>query len=182
MGGEIKRRSVGSLQVGNYVIIDGAACTVSGTQTSRPGKHGHAKVRLDAVGIVDGRKRQIVMPGHDEIEVPVIDKRNAQVLNISGDTANVMDSETYETFDLKIPDELKGEISEGIVGTTPAVLVGLSKVGVGVTGRGDEAGGGVASIDSGKTSPASLPRAGAKVTIRATAPTTKSKTPIATME
>ena len=115
MSGEVKRRSIGSLQVGNYVVIDGAACTVSSIQTSRPGKHGHAKVRLDAVGIVDGRKRQIVMPGHDEIEVPVIDKRNAQVLSISGDTAQVMDSETYETFDLAIPEELKPDITEGAV-------------------------------------------------------------------
>ena len=115
MIGETKRRSVGSLQVGNYVVIDGVACTVSSTQTSRPGKHGHAKVRLDAVGIVDGRKRQIVMPGHDEIEVPVIDKRNAQVLSIAGDTAQVMDSDTYETFDLAIPEELKDELTEGAV-------------------------------------------------------------------
>ena len=112
MVGETKRRSVGSLQVGNYVVIDGAACTVTSTQTSRPGKHGHAKVRLDAMGIVDGRKRQLVMPGHDEIEVPVIDKRNAQVLSISADTAQVMDSETYETFDLAIPEELKAEVKE----------------------------------------------------------------------
>lgn len=115
MGGEIKRKSVGSLQTGNYVLVDGAACTVTGIQTSRPGKHGHAKVRLDAVGIVDGRKRQLVMPGHDEIDVPIIDKKNAQVLSISGDIAQVMDSDTYETFDLKIPEELKAEISEGAV-------------------------------------------------------------------
>ena len=115
MMGETKRRSVGSLQVGNYVVIDGAACTITNIQVSRPGKHGHAKVRLDAVGIVDGRKRQIVMPGHDEIEVPVIDKRNAQVLSITGDTAQVMDSETYETFDLVIPEELKPELKEGDV-------------------------------------------------------------------
>lgn len=115
MSGEVKRKSVGSLQVGNYVVVEGAACTVTSIQVSRPGKHGHAKVRLEAVGIVDGKKRQIVAPGHDEIDVPVIDKRNAQVLSINGDTANVMDSETYETFDLKIPDELKGSINEGTV-------------------------------------------------------------------
>lgn len=113
MSGEIKRKTVISLQVGNYVVIDGVACTVTSTQTSRPGKHGHAKVRLDAVGIVDGRKRQIVMPGHDEIDVPVIDKKNAQVLSIAGDNAQVMDSETYETFDLKVPEELKAELKEG---------------------------------------------------------------------
>ena len=98
---------VGSLKKGNYVILDGKACVVSNTQTSRPGKHGHAKVRLEAVGILDGKKRQTVMPGHDNIDVPIIDKLNAQILSISGSTANVMDMESYITFDMKIPDELK---------------------------------------------------------------------------
>ncbi len=105
--------SVGSLKKGSYVVIDGAACTVSDTQTSRPGKHGHAKVRLTAVGILDGKKRIIVMPGHDNIDSPIIEKKSAQVLSITGDTANVMESETYETFDLKIPPELKGDVVEG---------------------------------------------------------------------
>ena len=115
MGGEIKRKSIGGLQIGNYIVVDGAACTVTSMQVSRPGKHGHAKVRLEAVGIVDGKKRQIVAPGHDEIDVPIIDKRNAQVLSISGDATNVMDSETYETFDLTIPEEIKGQVAEGTV-------------------------------------------------------------------
>ena len=108
-----KMGSVGSLQKGNYVIIDGAACKVVDTQTSRPGKHGHAKVRLSAVGLIDEKKRVVVMPGHDNIEVPIVEKKSAQVLSISGDTANVMDSESYETFDLKIPEELKGQVVEG---------------------------------------------------------------------
>ena len=105
--------SIGSLQKGNYIIIDGVACKVVSTQTSRPGKHGHAKVRMQAVGLIDNKKREIVKPGHENVEVPVVDKRTAQVLSIQGDIANVMDAETYETFDLKIPDELKGEVAEG---------------------------------------------------------------------
>ncbi|MBW2978419.1 translation initiation factor IF-5A [Candidatus Woesearchaeota archaeon] len=105
--------SIGSLQKGNYIIIDGVACKVVSTQTSRPGKHGHAKVRMQAVGILDGKKREIVKPGHENVDVPIVDKRTAQVLSISGDTANVMDSETYETFDLKIPEDLKAEVVEG---------------------------------------------------------------------
>jgi translation initiation factor 5A len=113
MSGEITLKSVGSLNIGNYVVIDGVASTVSGKQTSRPGKHGHAKVRLEAVGILDGKKRIIVMPGHDKIEVPIIDKRNAQVLSIQGKTANCMDTETYETFDLDIPDEIGDACVEG---------------------------------------------------------------------
>ncbi len=109
----VKLVPVSSLQKGRYVVMEGAACRITDMQTSRPGKHGHAKIRMRAVGITDGRKRDIVMPGHDNIEVPVIEKRNAQVLSIQGDKANVMDMETYETFDLKIPEELKGEIVEG---------------------------------------------------------------------
>ena len=109
-----KQASIGTLQRGSYIMIEGIASKVTGTQTSRPGKHGHAKVRLEAVGIIDGKKRIIVSPGHDNVEVPIIEKKIAQVLSISGDTANVMDNESYETFDLEIPEELKGKVIEGL--------------------------------------------------------------------
>jgi translation initiation factor 5A len=110
----IKIVSIGGLQKGDYVILEGVACKVTNTQTSRPGKHGHAKVRLEGVGIIDDKKRIIVAPGHDNIEVPIIEKKSAQVLSVSNDVANVMENATYETFDLKIPEELKGKIVEGI--------------------------------------------------------------------
>ena len=112
--GETKQASVGSLTRGNYIVIEGVACKITGTSTSRPGKHGHAKVRLEAVGLIDGKKKIIVMPGHDHVTVPIVAKKSAQVLSIQGDSANVMDSETYETFDLKIPESLKGEVTEGV--------------------------------------------------------------------
>lgn len=102
-----------NIKVGSNVLIEGVACRVVNIQTSRPGKHGHAKVRIEGVGIVNEKKRVIVMPGHDNVEVPLIEKRSAQVLSIHEDIANVMDLETYETFDLKIPEELKGAIVEG---------------------------------------------------------------------
>ena len=51
---------------------------------------------------------------HQSVEVPVIGKRDAQVLSISGDMANVMDSETFETFDMKIPEEMKAEVVPGV--------------------------------------------------------------------
>ncbi len=110
---DTKLVSVGSLKRGDTIIIDGAACKVTDTTTSRPGKHGHAKVNMMAVGILDGKKRNLVMPGHDKVEAPIIGKKTAQVLAITGNSANVMDMETYETFDLEIPAELKEEVAEG---------------------------------------------------------------------
>ena len=109
----IKQQSIGSLKKGSYIVIDGVACKVSDMSISRPGKHGHAKVNLMAVGLIDGKKRNMVAPGHDSVDVPLIDKKNAQVLSISGDHANVMDMETYETFDMEIPDDMKDSVVEG---------------------------------------------------------------------
>ena len=109
-----KITSVGQLKKGSYIVLEGAACVVHDTQTSRPGKHGHAKTRIVAVGIIDGKKRDVVMPGHDNVEVPIIEKLDAQILSVSGDAANVMDMQNYSTFDLAIPEELKGKISPGV--------------------------------------------------------------------
>ena len=105
--------SVSSLKKGSSVVIEGSACKVTDLQVSRPGKHGHAKVRLTAVGLIDDKKRVIIMPGHDNIDSPIINKRTGQVLSITENMANIMDMENYETFDLKIPVELKDKCVDG---------------------------------------------------------------------
>jgi len=111
---EKKLVSVGTLKKGDTIIIDGSPCKITDTATSRPGKHGHAKVNLTAVGMFDGKKRNVIMPGHDKVEAPIVEKKNAQVLSISGNKANVMDMETYETLDMEVPEELKNEVKEGV--------------------------------------------------------------------
>lgn len=110
---ETRIAQVSSLRVGGYVIFDDVACSVKSIQSSRPGKHGHAKCRIEAVGIRNGKKIIKVMPSHDKVDVPVVEKKAAQILSITGSMANVMDLETYETFDLEIPEELKDQLSEG---------------------------------------------------------------------
>lgn len=111
--GETKKVDAGSMKSGSFMVIEGAACKVVDNQISRPGKHGHAKCRITGVGLLDGKKRVVVMPGHDKVDVPIIEKKSAQVLSVTGDAANVMDMDTFETFDLPIPDELKGQVVEG---------------------------------------------------------------------
>ncbi|MBI2655689.1 translation initiation factor IF-5A [Candidatus Woesearchaeota archaeon] len=110
---DTKMVGANQIQKGSFILMGGVACKVVDTEISKPGKHGHTKVRISAVGLVDDKKRIEVMPGHDNVEVPIIEKRNAQVLSVQGDMANVMDAETYETFDLKVPEEFKGQVTEG---------------------------------------------------------------------
>lgn len=111
--GDKKVTDVGSIKVGSYVIVDGVACVVRNIQISKPGKHGSTKARIEAIGLMDEQKRIFIKPTSDRIEVPIIEKKNAQVLSIHGNIANVMNMDTYETFDLKIPEELDGKVKEG---------------------------------------------------------------------
>jgi|TARA_B100002003_G_scaffold243863_1_gene268979 translation initiation factor 5A len=103
------------MRVGTYIIIDGGAYQVKKMDISKTGKHGHAKVRYEAVSVMTGKKKVQVVPGHDKFEVPMINKRQAQVLSISGDHLNLMDSENFENLDLQIPEDLKGQINDGSI-------------------------------------------------------------------
>ena len=96
-------------RVGTNILLDGEPHTIKKMDVSKTGKHGHAKVRIEAVGVTDGKKRVIARPGHERFEVPLILKKKAQVLSV-GDKINVMDLESYETFDLPKPTDIEEEI------------------------------------------------------------------------
>jgi len=105
---------VRELKVGRYVLIDEEPCKIQSISTSKPGKHGEAKARIDAVGIFDEQKRSVVHPVKHKVGVPIIDKRSAQILALIGsDVVQLMDMETYETFEMPIPEDLKGQLEPG---------------------------------------------------------------------
>jgi translation initiation factor 5A len=102
-----------TLKENRYIIIDDEPCKIISITKSKPGKHGEAKARIEAIGIFDGSKRSIVNPVSHKVHVPIIDKRSAQVVAIMGDNVQLMDMETYETFEMPIPDEFKDSIEPG---------------------------------------------------------------------
>jgi translation initiation factor 5A len=111
---EKKVQSIGSLKVGRYVLIDNVTCKIIDMKHSAPGKHGHGKIRMSAVGVKDGKKRIIVKPADARMDVPVIEKGSAQVLTVKEKSAQVMDLDSYETFDIAIPEEFAGKVKEGL--------------------------------------------------------------------
>lgn len=101
------------LKVNRYVVIDEEPCKIISIQFSKPGKHGEAKARLEAIGLFDGQKRSVVHPVTHKVRVPMIDKRRAQVLSIHENKAQLMDLESYETFELEVPEELRTTLQAG---------------------------------------------------------------------
>lgn len=96
---------------GTTILWDGVPCTVRSNDISKTGKHGHAKCRMEVVGIFDGKKRIGVVPGHEKLDVPLVEKKRAQVLNVLDSTVSIMDLESFETIEISFADELKDQLT-----------------------------------------------------------------------
>jgi translation initiation factor 5A len=112
-----KPADLGSLKIGSYILLPvsdqptGEPCRISEYDTSKPGKHGSAKARIVGVGVFDNQKRPHVGPVSMQIHVPLIDKRTGQIISITGENFQIMDSETFETIDVTmVDDEVKGKL------------------------------------------------------------------------
>ncbi len=109
----IEMYDIGDLKIGSYIMMDGSPCKISKMDKSKTGKHGHAKYRTEAIGLMDGKKRVLIIVGGTKVEVPIVDKKNAQVLSVSENKAQLMDLESFETFEAIIEEELLGKVKEG---------------------------------------------------------------------
>lgn len=108
-----EQTEVGKLKEGRYVVIDDEPCKILGISVSKPGKHGAAKARIDAVGIFDGVKRSIVQPVSAKTYVPVVERKSGQVITIAGTTATLMDMKEYTNFEIEIPPDKAGQVEVG---------------------------------------------------------------------
>ncbi|MHA2315181.1 MAG: translation initiation factor IF-5A [Candidatus Hermodarchaeia archaeon] len=109
----------GSLKAGRYLVIEGEPYRVVSIEKSKSGKHGHSKSRITAIGIFDGSKKSIVLPTDTKVDSPVIDKRVAQVNYITDSSPpmlGLMDMESYESFEVPMPDpeDFEGKVEQGI--------------------------------------------------------------------
>jgi len=98
-------------QPGTIILIDGEPYTIRSNDISKTGKHGHAKCRIEASGVFNKKKKVIAVPGHERFDIPLVEKKKAQVLSVSENTASVMDLESFETIDLPFPEELKEQLA-----------------------------------------------------------------------
>ncbi len=116
-----KPADLGSLKIGSYILLPvsdqptGEPCRIVEYDTSKPGKHGSAKARIVGVGVFDAQKRPHVGPVSMKVHIPLIDKRNGQIISMTGDITQIMDAETFATIDVNmIDDEVKGKLENGI--------------------------------------------------------------------
>lgn len=112
----VKPVTAGSLKEGSFIVIDGEPCKIVEIEKSKTGKHGSAKCRIVAIGIFDGVKRSVVVPADAQVEVPVVNKKVAQVIAIAGDTVQLQDLQTYEIYEVPMPEEeeIRSRLAPGV--------------------------------------------------------------------
>ncbi|APW97774.1 translation initiation factor IF-5A [Halobiforma lacisalsi AJ5] len=109
-----QQTEVRDLQEGSYVMIDDAPCKINSYSTAKPGKHGSAKARIEAEGVFDGKKRSLSQPVDAKIWVPIIERKQGQVVSVDGDDMQIMDLETYETITMRVPEDADPSPDENI--------------------------------------------------------------------
>ncbi len=108
-----EQTEIGKLKEGKHMLVEDEPCKILSISVSKPGKHGAAKARLDVVGIFDGVKRSIVQPVSAKTYSPIVERRNAQIISITGDHAQLMDLADYTNFEVPVTDEIKSKIEVG---------------------------------------------------------------------
>ncbi len=101
----IRRTEIQKLKAGQYIMVDEEPCQIKSTERSKSGKHGHAKVRVVCVGMFDKNKRSLTIPSGHMVDVPEINKGNAQINFIEDASINIMDLESYESLDVDWPQD-----------------------------------------------------------------------------
>ncbi|MEF8784761.1 MAG: translation initiation factor IF-5A [Haloarculaceae archaeon] len=100
-----QQTEVRDLDEGSYVMIDDVPCKITSYSTAKPGKHGSAKARIDAKGVFDGKKRSLSQPVDAKVWVPIINRKQGQVLDVRDGEVQVMDLETYDNFVMRAGEE-----------------------------------------------------------------------------
>jgi translation initiation factor 5A len=100
-----EQTEVRELDEGSYVMMDETPCKITAYSTAKPGKHGSAKARIEGKGVFDAKKRSLSQPVDAKVWVPIIERKQGQVVNVESDELQVMDLDTYETFVMVSPDD-----------------------------------------------------------------------------
>ncbi|MEA3191148.1 MAG: translation initiation factor [Thermoplasmata archaeon] len=106
-----EQAEIRELKEGRFVLIDDEPCKIDSIEKSKPGKHGAAKARIEARSIFTNSKRTLLGTVSDKVWVPMVDRRQAQLLSFHNGVAQLMDKDSFETFEITIPEEF----SEGLV-------------------------------------------------------------------
>ena len=101
------------LERGKYFMYQGGIYKVNRKEVVAYGTHSHTKLKL-YIQDLEGKGEKVINLSHtDRVDIVDIIKKTAQVISKTPQIIQIMDTHSYETFDVKVDPELKEQINEG---------------------------------------------------------------------
>ena len=100
------RVEIRTLKVGRYCCVEDRAYKINSISTSKPGKHGSAKARIELVDIFTGAKISHVGSVSSSINVPLIEKGTALVTHVEGSEVHAMNMRDHSMMILPLEEEM----------------------------------------------------------------------------
>jgi len=86
-----------ALRKNGYVMLKGRPCKIVEMSTSKTGKHGHAKVHLTGIDIFTSKKYEDICPSTHNMNVPIVQRKEYQLVDLSEDGFMTLMDENGET-------------------------------------------------------------------------------------
>jgi translation initiation factor 5A len=109
------RVEIRTLKVGRFCVVDDEAYKILSISTSKPGKHGSAKARIELVSLFSSKKISHVGSVTDSIHVPMIEKGKALVTHIDGEEVHAMNMKDHSMMILPLDADMNVEPSKEIL-------------------------------------------------------------------
>ena len=100
------RVEIRTLKVGRYCCVDDRAYKINSISTSKPGKHGSAKARIELVDIFTGAKISHVGSVSSSINVTLIEKGTALVTHVEGAEVHAMNMRDHSMMILPLEEDM----------------------------------------------------------------------------
>ncbi|CAO1601800.1 translation initiation factor eIF5A [Xanthoria calcicola] len=92
-----------TLAKGDHILIQNQPCKISSKSTSKPGKHGHAKISFEALSLLTHKKHTDLCPAHHFLHVPTVTRKDYLVIDLTSDGF-------LSLFDIHNPEVTKDDI------------------------------------------------------------------------
>jgi translation initiation factor 5A len=97
-------QQAGTIKKNGYCILKGRPCKIVDIAISKTGKHGHAKARFTGLDIFTGNKYEDMCPTSHNMEVPVVVRKDFQLVDITGEGfVSLMGTDGDMKDDLRVP-------------------------------------------------------------------------------
>jgi translation elongation factor P/translation initiation factor 5A len=105
--------SAGDVERGKYIEYKREILQVIRKEVMSCGKHSHSKLHFTVCKLDGSSEKEIVLSHNDPVEIIDIMKRQATLISKGELVSQIMDRDSYETFDARCERDLLNDLIEG---------------------------------------------------------------------